>query len=217
LSADILSAGMSSPQPRGRPPKGKVWDSANGEWVDAAMSDLVARPEKSADNKRPRGRPPAGKSWSEEAGGYVDAASAADGSVPVAKKRPRGRPPAGKSWSEEAGAYVQGADNPATIPPPPDLVAITTEGADLVPAPQPSEPAAKTSKPKRKSEGSRPRGRPPHGKMWSEEAGAYVVGEGSALSTKALKKGSGRPRGRPPHGKVWSEDVGAYVVVEDAY
>lgn len=42
-------------QPRGRPPKGKIW--VGGKWVDGVKSSSEPK------EKKPRGRPPKGKIW----------------------------------------------------------------------------------------------------------------------------------------------------------
>ena len=48
---------------------------------------------------------------------------------------------------------------------------------------------------------TRPRGRPPKGKVWSSKLGIYL-GDDTPKSV--------RPRGRPPKGKIWSEKEGEY-------
>jgi len=183
-----------TPQPRGRPPKGKKW--ADGQWTvtdapeeEAALA--VAQP------TRPRGRPPAGKKWSDEEGAYVDDPDAPPKVVPT---RPRGRPPAGKVWSEEASAYV---DMPFSVD--------ASQAIALIPL----QPAPKKDKPPKRAKSSasaKPRGRPPRGKVWSEEEGAYVSdGTEPQPAPKKAKTAGGRPRGRPPTGKIWSQEAAAYV------
>ena len=84
-----------SPQPRGRPPAGKKWDSVKGEWVEGkGVPRAIAK--KPASKAKPMAK---------------EAAAAAK---PAAKKapRPRGRPPKGKSWNANKGMWVAGPSLP---------------------------------------------------------------------------------------------------------
>ncbi|KAG8462476.1 hypothetical protein KFE25_010301 [Diacronema lutheri] len=238
-----------APQPRGRPPKGKLWDADAGQWYDDPL--YVPEP------KAPKAPKAVGGSGSSGAAGFAAVPAAAgagstcaDGAgagdawppPPATKARagesgqlpqPRGRPPKGKVWDPVLGSWV---DDPAYVPQskapkhaggkrvhadgsadgdadgtgrPLDAAAclggielvtssLVTEvesapGVVLASIHRPSPPPPPPKLAKHKLENgqiAQPRGRPPAGKVWDRDVGAWADDPAYAPQPKAKK-----PRG----------------------
>ena len=110
------------PQPRGRPPAGRIWNHLLGVWgSDGTEAEVEERTAK----KRPRGPTPHGKVWDKEGGCWVNyetevqtgAAAGGGGGGggeqdPPKKPKPRGPVPHGKAWNHDEGQweYVPAAE-----------------------------------------------------------------------------------------------------------
>lgn len=86
--ASSTKAHKSPGRPRGRPPKGKVWDTKQGCWVAGSGEDiekprvLEKLPGAGVSlGKKPRGRPPKGKMWDSAAEMWVDDPTSQEGSL----------------------------------------------------------------------------------------------------------------------------------------
>ncbi|KAJ1635311.1 hypothetical protein T492DRAFT_967598 [Pavlovales sp. CCMP2436] len=104
-----LSEAGHTPQPRGRPPKGKMWDALSGTWFEDPH--YVPAPPKppSAKKQRVEGAPGC---EGEEGDGDLDELGEGLQQKPKPKKtedgmhaQPRGRPPSGKRWHRESGLW----------------------------------------------------------------------------------------------------------------
>lgn len=96
------------PQPSGRPPKDKVWDSIHGEWVDdPALQDDTARTCPTC--KKGKGicskkNQPGHLSGPLDA--FASAGTAAAGRSAGTHTRPQGRAPKGKVWDDVRGKWI---------------------------------------------------------------------------------------------------------------
>ena len=91
ITDDDTTPPTSGKKPRGRPPKGKMWDDDLGDWKQMTPEEIAAadaaKPPKD-DSKRPPGRTPKGKVW--EAGkGWVESDGSEPATCAVAPLEPR--------------------------------------------------------------------------------------------------------------------------------
>jgi hypothetical protein len=192
-----------TPQPRGRPPKGKVWDAVTGTWLDDPH--YVPAPAKPATVKKPRVE---GAPGCDDDGEDGDLDELGEGLLQKPKPnktedgmhaQPRGRPPSGKQWDRESGEWH---DDPHFV----------------------AKPKVKKSKPNVITGASvvadNVEGAPYADGELGEGAQALVVVDGAMLLPKAPKVSknealaSGKhvqPRGRPPKGMPWDAEKGEWI------
>lgn len=164
---EATDAAGGTPQPRGRPPAGKMWDTQQACWV----VDPDAEP---ATNK-PATKEPAIKKAVAKEPAITEAAkkpvakakpTAAAGGIP----RPRGRPPLGKTWDITEGCWVVDPNAGPAVKKKRNAAPVVPEGSH-----------------------KRPRGAAPMGengerKMWDAEAGGWteaVIAEAELVEEEA--------------------------------
>jgi hypothetical protein len=105
----------SIPQPQGRPPKDKVWDSVRGKWIDGPTHQTCLKCKLGKGKCRKKGHPGhlPGPSGTSASGGGATAADPTPHHVP----QPQGRPPKGKVWDSVRGRWIDAQLNRKVQPP----------------------------------------------------------------------------------------------------